>query len=238
MGRRTRLRLVAALPARPSDPYRSRRTHSARSTQLRFSADDEWSDGTRPDPQGVFDWVLHAREEHRADLVHLIVDDFRRGTDESCGLAYLGTPGLTTTRLDGAEPFTFAGSGFAITRRNCGSTTFAHEVGHNFGLKHDRYEVERSAAEYSEEHPEDAYSLVDIDTAYAFGYVNQARFRRGSPGKVWPPRRDAWLTIMSYYDQCEDWGFYCYEISPLFQSPLEPPRRSGWCVGESPLLPG
>ena len=78
--------------------------------------------------------------------------------------------------------------------------------------------VQRFAAVYSEEHPEDAYSLVDFDSPYAFGYVNQARFRRGSPGRVWPPRRDAWLTIMSYYDQCDDWGFYCYGI-PRFSSP-------------------
>ena len=216
-GAPTRLRLVAALPARPSDPYRIEEL-SRTLDQLGYSADDEGSDGTQADPQGVFDWVLHAREEHRADLVHLIVDDWRRGTDEPCGIAYSGTPGWPTTWLDGAEPFTFAGSGFAITRRNCGSITFAHEVGHNFGLNHDRYEAQRSAAVHSEEHPEDAYSLVDFDSPYAFGYVNQARFRRGSPGRVWPPRRDAWRTIMSYYDQCDDWGFYCYRI-PRFSSP-------------------
>ena len=71
---------------------------------------------------------------------------------------------------------------------------------------------------HSEEHPDDAYGLVDFDSPYAFGYVNQARLRRGSPGRVWPPRRDAWLTIMSYYTQCDDWGFYCYEL-PRFSSP-------------------
>ena len=41
-------------------------------------------------------------------------------------------------------------------------------------LNYDRYEEQRFAAEYSEDHPEHAYSLVDFDSPYAFGYVNQA----------------------------------------------------------------
>ena len=215
-GAPTRLRLVAALPARSSDPRRSEQLGRTL-THLASSADDEWDDGTKPDPAGVFDWVLHAREEHRADLVHLIADDHRRGTDERCGVGRLGSPAWAWD-ID-EEPFTWPGAGFAVTRRNCGFTTFAHEVGHNFGLDHDRYEVQHFAAEFSAENPEHAYGLVNFDPPYVFGYVNQARFRRGSPGRVWPPRRDAWGTIMSYWwFQCSDWGFYCYKL-PRFSSP-------------------
>ena len=213
-GAPTRLRLVAALSARLDDPYRSERL-SRTLGHLALSADDEYTDGTRPDPHGVFDWVLLAREEYRADLVHVIADDFRRG-HELCGAAYIGSPGWSW--LD-EEPFTAPGTGFAVTRRDCGFTTFAHEVGHNFGLVHDRYQVRQEAAEFSREHPEHAYGLADFDPSYVFGYVNQARFHRGSPGWVWPPRRDAWGTIMSYeWVQCSDWGFHCWEI-PLFSSP-------------------
>ena len=217
-GAPTRLRLVAALPARLDDPYRSEGLGRTL-THLSASANDG------NDPRGVFDWVLRAREEHRADLVHLVADDRRPGSGEPCGVAYLGSPGWPAPArvaaglsLDG-DPFTDAGSGFAVTRRNCGFTTFAHEVGHNFGLIHDRYQVRREVSESSEQYPEYAYGLADFDPSYVFGYVNQARFHRGSPGWVWPPRRDAWGTIMSYqWVQCSDWGFYCWQI-PLFSSP-------------------
>ena len=214
----TRLRLVAALPAHRSDPYRSEKLIRTL-THLRASADDEYDDGTRPDPHGLFDWVLLAREEHRADLVHLIADEVRPYRDEPCGTAYLGTPAWSWA-LDGInEPFTLPSTGFAASRRDCGFTTFAHEVGHNFGIDHDRYQVRREALECSQRNPECSYGLADYDPSYVFGYVNQARFRRGSPGRVWPPRRDAWGTIMAYeWVQCGDWGFYCWEI-PLFSSP-------------------
>ena len=212
---RTRLRLVAVLPARRSDPYRSEDLGRTLD-HLAASADDEDADGTRPDPDGVFDWVLLAREEHRADLVHLIADDV--GEDHQfCGLAFVGTPGWSW-RIE-EEPFTDPGSGFAATRRDCGFTAFAHEVGHNFGLNHDRYEERRAASELSQESPEHAYGLRDFDPSYVFGYVNQAQFRRGSPGRVWPPRRDAWGTIMAYEGvQCDDAGFHCWKV-PLFSSP-------------------
>ena len=209
---RTRLRLVAVLPARRSDPYRSEDLGRTL-RQLGASADDKNSDGTRPDPDGEFDWVLRAREEHRADLVHAIVD----GSDGPlCGIAYLGSPGWSWRH--GKEPVTVPGMGFAATRVTCGFTIFAHETGHNFGLLHDRYQVGRTASEHSQESPEHAYGLADFDPSYVFGYVNQARLRRGSPGRVWPPRSDAWATIMASLDQCNDGGFYCQHL-PLFSSP-------------------
>ena len=62
----------------------------------------------------------------------------------------------------------------------------AHELGHNMGLRHDRY-VDPS------NHP----------FPYSHGYVNQAAFEEGAP----PSSRFA--TMMSYNRQCTDAGFFC-----------------------------
>ncbi len=50
------------------------------------------------------------------------------------------------------------------------------------------------------------------------GYVNQQRFRRGSPGPRYPPVEDAWYTIMANPTQCNDHEFRCYQI-PFFSNP-------------------
>ena len=207
-GAPTRLRLVAALPARPSDPYRSESLNNSL-TLLSKSIDDGGFD-----PQGVFDWVLDAREEYRADLVHLIVEGYRRGRGGACAVSLVGTPGWASPWLPGGEPYTVPEQGFAVIRRNCGYLVFAHEVGHNFGLNHDRYTERYAAAVRSEDYPETAYGLEDFVIPYSFGYVNQARFRRGSGSGS----RDAWRTIMSYASQCVDSGFNCRELA-RFSSP-------------------
>lgn len=214
-GARTSIRLAGVLPARASDPYRADDSLGETLDHLGYTADTEFSDGTRPDPNGFYDWVHDAREEHRADLVHLVADRWRSGREQPCGRANLGSPGWDSRE---EPPASYPSLGYGISRHDCGTTTFAHELGHNFGLNHDRYEVDSSAREYSAKYPEWAYGLLDFDPAYVFGYVNQARFRRGSPGRRWPPARDAWLTVMSYDDQCDDYGFYCYVV-PFFSNP-------------------
>ena len=64
------------------------------------------------------------------------------------------------------------------------SSTFAHELGHIMGLRHDRYEVCGSNC--------GGFTLFP----YAFGYVNQEALEPGAPDTAF------WRTIMAYPNQC------------------------------------
>ena len=218
-GIRTRFRLVGIAAGRETDPYRADDSLGEALATLDYTAETEFGDGTKPDPHGYYDWVHDLREETRADAVHLVADAWRPRRGQPCGRAYLGSPGwgYWDDRPDDYLA-SYPSYAFGVSRHDCGATTFAHELGHNFGALHDRWEKARSAESYSEEHPDYAYDLSIYDIPYVFGYVNQARFRRGSPGWRWPPARDAWLTIMSYDSQCYDSGFYCYDV-PRFSDP-------------------
>ena len=108
--------------------------------------------------------VRTLRDLYRADLVHLIVrDDITnsKGKD-SCGTGY--TPGHS-----------------AITAVDCLSPrlTFAHELGHNFGLSHDPYQLKKDNK--------------TPHISYGQGYVHIGRSARQS-----------FRTIMAYSTQCRD----------------------------------
>ena len=70
---------------------------------------------------------------------------------------------------------------FGLTVLECGGPVFAHELGHNLGLRHDRFRAQVHERGVSS-HP-------------AFGYVNQRMFEAGAP----PSSR--WTTI-AYPVQC------------------------------------
>ena len=135
--------------------------------------------------------VLHTlRDEVGADLVHLIVGE----ADDICGRAYI--PGV-----------------FGLTLQGCGGRTFAHELGHNMGLRHDRHAQLHSSSEGGR-------GPVTPDPA--FGYVNQRAFE---PGAL-PSSR--WRSVMAYNAQCDDAGFFC--STPLrFSNPDQ--RFNGDPVG-------
>ena len=70
-----------------------------------------------------------------------------------------------------------------------GSMTFAHELGHNMGLQHERYQTHHR--QYgTKSHP-------------VYGYVNQAGLAPGAAAS----RR--WRTLMAYGTRCDELGISC-----------------------------
>jgi peptidyl-Asp metalloendopeptidase len=120
---------------------------------------------------GALSGVAALRETHHADLVTMLVHPT---APDACGIAFLMTS-VTSA---------FAASAFSVTDTTCVSPnySFAHELGHNMGARHDWF--------------------VDTGTTpftYAHGHVNAASTQR-------------WRTIMAYPDQCTVQGFNCTRL--------------------------
>ena len=120
---------------------------------------------------GHMDIVHELRDKTGSDLVHLIAD-----VNDVCGIAYLMTS---------VESW-FQAYAFGLTDHSCGGSTFAHELGHNMGLRHDRY-VDPGNSPYP----------------YSHGYVNRVAFEDDAPVS------SRWRTIMSYSNECTDAGLSC-----------------------------
>ena len=116
------------------------------------------------DSDGYMDHIHDLRDAYAADLVHLV---FAASPDYGGGRAL----------FEGAFGVTLAAPG--------GGLTFAHELGHNMGLHHDRYQLMQEYGESSVE-------------GSNFGYVNQRAFEPGAPESA------RWRTIMSYNSQCRE----------------------------------
>ena len=124
---------------------------------------------------GYMDEVHALRNEHAADLVHLLTAGQTPG--QRSGIAYR----LEEENLELAET-----SAFAVTV-GASEEIFTHEIGHNFGMNHDRFRDQANSSIYP----------------YAFGYVNSRAFEPGAP------ETSRWRTIMAYNHHCGSAGFSC-----------------------------
>ena len=167
--------------------------------------------GAYNDPTGILDEVHTLREKYGADLGHLFVEQAIGG----CGIANRydlydkrfvenacadnSTPDECVVqeqkRLWRYKSF----SVFAIPEGCRIQYSFTHELGHNFGLYHERY-------------VESYLSLTDPVNfpvkSYGFGYVNQ-NFSRSRCAR----------TIMAYGDQCVDEGSDYSPRQLMFSNP-------------------
>ena len=121
------------------------------------------------------DQVHDLRELYAADLVHLLV-----ARSDVGGRAVLG-------------------GSYALTRSSIyAGLVFAHELGHNMGLNHDRYEVSQQRT---------------LGSRANYGYVNQRMFDPNAPVSA------QWRTIMAYAVQCQKvGGFRCVRL-PNYSNP-------------------
>jgi hypothetical protein len=97
--------------------------------------------GRLQDPKdGFMDGVHSLRDTYKADLVSLFVSD----GDGSCGIGYI----LTSVSTASAD------RGFSVVDKNCavGNYSFAHELGHNMGARHDRFKDNTDNSPYPYNH--------------------------------------------------------------------------------------
>ena len=168
--------------------------------------------GSSQDPNGLLDEVHDLRKRYAADIVHLIVEQAKGNCGRALNFSLYEERRVQTRcadesdvdsciqrrRKDARRRHTFSIS--AIPDGCRVQYTFTHELGHNFGIFHDRHT-------YS-----DSLGLTDPvqfpNTPYGFGYVNQ-NFRRS----------ECHYTMMAYRRQCVDEGYSWAVRELMFSNP-------------------
>ena len=146
-----------------------------------FEAGDLREDfGRFTDPlDGHVDDVYTLRDAYAADLMHLVTLRDTESEGDPCGLA------VSVVSAGSVQDTS------SVTSVDCGAMTFAHELGHNMGLKHDRYTE---------------HGGNNLPYPYSVGYVNQRAFDSRAP------ESSRWRTVMAYNDQCDNAGFHCTQL--------------------------
>lgn len=149
-----------------------------------------------PLPDGCSDLFHGETVRHSADLTIMVGE-----SDLYCGQAIQFMPDALPS------PDELFGS---FVDHRCGPSTFAHELGHNFGAWHDRYQ----------EWLDGYVSLSSILPPYGFGMVNRAALSRRNP-----ELDDRWFTIMAYWSSCaeqfdsDDCTELAYFSNPIVSAP-------------------
>ena len=121
---------------------------------------------------GYMDGIHRTRDRLGADIVVLL-----SRSEGACGIAWLS---VTEERS------------FALINADCGTSAFAHEIGHLFGVEHDRYTCR--------------FRCKNKRNTYSHGYVNQRAFVDSAP------ESSRWRTLLAYKSQCTNAGFECPTI--------------------------
>ena len=150
----------------------------AHATMVDYVAQSPSTDLRRiQDPDdGYLDEVHALRNPFAADLVHLLTNK------ESPGVV-----GIAVQLL--SESLANEDNAFAVTA-NGEEHFFTHEIGHNLGLLHDRYDHGRLSSIYP----------------YAYGYVNKHTLEPEAPAS------SRWRTVMSTFHRCFAAGFDCESL--------------------------
>ncbi len=132
---------------------------------------------------GQMDEVHAVRDAHGADVMALLTETGSNSAT-GCGIAFL----MTQLSVD------FEDAAFGVTKRRCGGLVFAHEVGHNIGLHHDRYVTSGQGT-----------------FPYAYGFTNTDSLDA-------PAGRPGFRTVLAYNTACQDLGGTCDRI-PFYSDP-------------------